>query len=144
MPELLKGVDLSLYERLILASIVEKEAKVKDDFPVIAGILIKRLKMNHKLEADATLIYEKCGFIFCNTQLTKKDLLNNSDYNTYKINKLPPTPISNPGILAINSVNNPINTDYLFYLTGKDGKAVFSKDLKEHTKNIKKFIKNDK
>jgi UPF0755 protein len=144
MPELLKGVDLSLYERLILASIVEKEAKVKDDFPVIAGILIKRLKMNHKLEADATLIYEKCGFIFCNTQLTKQDLLNNSDYNTYKINKLPPTPISNPGILAINSVNNPINTDYLFYLTDKDGKAVFSKDLKEHTKNIKKFIKDNR
>jgi len=143
MPELLKGIDLSLYERLILASIVEKEAKFKEDFPVIAGVLLKRLKNNQRLEVDATLVYEKCNFVFCQEALTRRDLITISDYNTYKKNGLPPTPISNPGILAINSVNNPIISNYLFYLTDKNGKAIFAKNLEEHNKNIKKFLRNN-
>lgn len=141
LTELLKGMDFSLYERLILASIVEKEAKNPDDFPIIAGILIKRLKNNHKLEVDATLVYEKCGFVFCKEQLTKKDLATETPYNTYQKLGLPPTPISNPGILAIKSVNNPVNTDYWFYLTDKTGRAIYAKTLQEHQKNINQYLK---
>jgi UPF0755 protein len=141
LSEILKGMDLDLYQRLILASIVEKEAKNKDDFPVIAGILLKRLKNNKQLEADATLVYEKCNFVFCGESLTKQDLAKDSPYNTYKKLGLPPTPISNPGILAIRSVNNPIMTDYWYYLTDSKGQAVFAKTLKEHQENIKKYLK---
>lgn len=141
LPEILKGMDFSLYERLILASIIEKEAKNKEDFPVIAGVLIKRLKNDFRLEADAVLVYEKCNFVFCQEPLTKTDLNKDSPYNIYKIKGLPPTPISNPGIIAIKSVNEPIITDYLFYLTTDSGQAVFAKTFDEHKKNIKKFLK---
>lgn len=140
-PELLKGEDFDIYQRLILASIVEKEAKHKKDFPIIAGILIKRLKNNKAIEADATLIYEKCGFVFCNEKLTKNDLKKDSPFNTYKKLGLPPQPIANPGILAIKSVVNPIMTDYWYYLTDSEGRAIFSKTFKEHQENIKKYLK---
>ncbi len=140
-PELLKGQELSLYERLILASIVEKEAKYTEDFPIIAGILIKRLKNNKLLEADATLVYEKCGYIFCKEKLTKNDLKKNSEFNTYKRLGLPPQPISNPGILAIKSVIQPVETPYWYYLNDSDGRAIFAKTLKEHQENIKKYLK---
>ena len=139
--EILKGTDLDLYQRLILASIVEKEAKYSDDFPVIAGILLKRLKNNKRLEVDATLIYEKCGFVYCNTSLTREDLLRDSSYNTYRKSGLPPTPISNPGLLAIKSVNNPIETDYWYYLTDSEGRAIFAKTFSEHQRNIQKYLK---
>lgn len=140
-PELLKNTDLEIYENLILSSIVEKEAKFEEDFPVIAGILLKRLKNNKTLDADATLVYEKCGYTFCNEKLTKEDLKKDSPFNTYKNLGLPPQPISNPSILAIKAINNPLETDYWFYLTDKDGKAVFAKTLKEHQKNISKYLK---
>jgi UPF0755 protein len=80
-------------------------------------------------------------FVFCNEPLTKKDLSKDSLYNTYKRLGLPPTPISNPGILAIRSVNNPLMTDYWFYLTDFDGRAIFAKTFKEHQENIKKYLK---
>ncbi|GIW67577.1 MAG: aminodeoxychorismate lyase [Candidatus Parcubacteria bacterium] len=141
LPEILKGMDFNLYQRLILASIVEKEAKYQDDFPIIAGILIKRLKNNKQLEVDAALVYEKCGFVFCQDALNKKDLIKDSPYNTYKKLGLTPTPISNPGILAIKSVNNPVQTDYWYYLTDSEGRAIFAKTFKEHQENIKKYLK---
>lgn len=140
-PELLKGEDFELYQRLILASIVEKEAKNAEDFPIIAGVLIKRLKNNKPLEADATLVYEKCGFVFCDEKLTKNDLKKDSPFNSYKRLGLPPQPISNPGILGIKSVINPIMTDYWYYLTDSDGRAIFSKTFKEHQENIKKYLR---
>jgi UPF0755 protein len=139
--EILKGSEFDLYQRLILASIVEKEAKNQEDFPIIAGILIKRLKNNKRLEADATLVYEKCNFVFCDKPLTKEDLSKDSPYNTYKRLDLSPTPISNPGILAIRSVNNPMMTDYWYYLNDSDGRTIFAKTFKEHQENIKKHLK---
>ncbi|MCS7200873.1 MAG: endolytic transglycosylase MltG [Patescibacteria group bacterium] len=142
LPEILKGMEFSLYERLILASIVEKEAKFKDDFPVIAGILIKRLKNGYRLEADAVLVYEKCGFIFCQQPLTIEDLKKDSVFNVYKNKGLPPQPISNPGIWAIKSINQPIETDYWFYLTTKAGQAIFAKNFSQHKKNIEKYLKD--
>jgi len=141
LSELLKGTDFSLYERLILASIVEKEAKNPDDFPVIAGILIKRFKSEKPLQADATLIYEKCGFVFCQDALTKKDFQKDSPYNSYKEINLPPTPISNPGLFAIKAVISPLATEYWYYITDNEGKAIYAKTLKEHQQNINKYLK---
>ncbi len=141
LTEILKNTEMKPYETLILASIVEKEAKNHEDFPVIAGILIKRLKNNWRLEVDATLVYEKCGFVFCQDPLTKKDLGKDSPFNTYKNYGLPPQPISNPGILAVKATVNPLMTDYWYYLTDRDGRAIFAKTLKEHEENIKKYLK---
>lgn len=140
-PEILKGSELDLYQRLILASIIEKEAGDIRDFPVVAGILIKRLKNNWRLETDATLIYEKCNYVFCQIKLSKDDLKKKSSFNTYKNFGLPPQPISNPGILAIKAVTNPLETQYWFYLTDSNGRTIFSKTLEEHQQNIKKYLK---
>lgn len=141
LPEIIKIDSLTAYQSLILASIVEKEAKKPQDFPIIAGILIKRFKNNLKLEADATLVYEKCGFKFCDQELTKKDLVSDSPFNTYKKIGLPPTPISNPGILAVKAVAEPMETEYWFYLTDRDGNAYYAKSYKEHLENIKKYLR---
>lgn len=141
LSEILKNENLNPYETLILASIVEKEAKKESDFPVIAGILLKRLKNEKPLEADATLVYYKCQYIFCDYELKISDLKEDHPYNTYKYKNLPPTPISNPGILAIKSVINPVTTDYWYYLTDKEGNAHYAKTLKEHQENIKKYLK---
>jgi len=141
LPELLKANDVNPYEVLIFASIVEKEAKKTEDFPIIAGILIKRYKNNIKLQADATLVYEKCGFKFCENNLTKEDLNRDSPFNTYKRLGLPPRPISNPGVFAVRAVVNPKDTDYWFYLTDKEGKAYYAKTYKEHLENIKNYLK---
>ncbi|GBD34417.1 Endolytic murein transglycosylase [bacterium HR35] len=141
LPEILKVDSLPPYETLILASIIEKEAKKENDFFVISGILLKRLANKMKLEADAPLVYEKCGFRFCDYELTKKDLNTTSPFNTYKNFGLPPQPISNPGILAIKAILNPLPTDYWFYLTDKEGNAYYAKTYKEHLENIKKYLK---
>lgn len=141
LPEIIKNTEITPEEILKLASIVEKEAKKEDDFPLIAGILLKRYKNNKLLQADATLVYEKCGFKFCNYELTKKDLNSDSPYNSYKKLGLPPTPISNPGIKAVRAVINPSLTDYWFYLTDKEGNAYYAKTYEEHRENIKKYLK---
>lgn len=144
LPEILKIDTLSPYETLILASIIEKEAKKQNDFFIISGILIKRLANKMKLEVDAPLVYEKCNFRFCDYELTKKDLNVNSPFNTYKNFGLPPQPISNPGLLAVKAILNPVSTEYWFYLTDKEGNAYYAKTYKEHLENIKKYLKTQR
>lgn len=143
LQEFLKYPEKNFYERLIIASILEKEAKFFEDMKIIAGILDNRLKNKKRLEVDATIAYTKCKKYPCSWKVTPKDLrIIDSPYNTYKYPGVPPTPISNPGINAIKASLEPISTDYLYYLTDKSGKAIFSKSLKEHTLNIKKYLKD--
>jgi len=141
LPEFLKYPNVDFYEKLILASILEKEAKYVDDMKIIADILEKRLKIDKKLEVDATVAYIKCKKYPCDWKVTSKDLKIDSPYNTYLNKGYPPTPISNPGLNAIKAALEPVKTDYLFYLTTEDGKAIFAKNFKEHQKNIKKYLK---
>jgi len=137
------------YQDLILASIVEREAKYEDDRPVVAGILIKRLKENWLLQVDATVQYAKASLkcqisdVKCDwwPQVAKDDLEIESLYNTYKHKELPPTPICNPGLAAIKAVLNPANTDYWFYLSDGKGKIHFAKTLEEHQENIIRYLK---
>ncbi|MCS7183826.1 MAG: endolytic transglycosylase MltG [Patescibacteria group bacterium] len=143
LPEFLKYPENNFYEKLILASILEKEAKYIDDMKIIAGILENRLKINKKLEVDATLAYINCQIYPCNWKVNPKELrTNKSLYNTYLNFGYPPTPISNPGLNAIKASLEPIKTDYLYYITNKEGRAIFAKIFKEHQKNIQKYLKN--
>ncbi|MEK7161010.1 MAG: endolytic transglycosylase MltG [Patescibacteria group bacterium] len=144
-------------EQLIMASLVEREAKTEEDRKIIAGILLKRLRENMPLEVDATVQYAvaNCrnpvpvpdGFILKNKcdwwpkNITEQDLKIDSLYNTRKYAGLPPGPICNPGISAINAVLAPQETDYYFYLTGEDGKMRYGKTLAEHNNNIVKYLK---
>lgn len=123
-------------EVIILASIVEREAKFDEDRPKIAGVYLNRLEKNMKLEADPTVQYAKGSW----GAITTADYKNvNSPYNTYQNFGLPPGPICNPGLKSIEAVLYPQKDDYLYFFHKTDGHAVYSKTLEEHQENLKKF-----
>jgi len=141
LPEFLKHPEVNFYDKLKLASILEKEGKFEQDIKIIAGILENRLSKNKKLEVDATIAYISCKKYPCSWKVASKDLKIVSEYNTYLNYGYPPTPISNPGLVAIKAALNPIKTDYFYYITKDDGQAVFAKNFKEHQQNIKNYLK---
>lgn len=126
-----------------LASIVQREAAGPDDMPLIAGILWNRLLKGQNLEVDATVQYARGktdkGWW---SPITPTDIQNiNSPYNTYKNKGLPPHPISNPGITAIEAVLNPAETDCLYYLHDSNKQIHCAITLGEHQANIEKYLK---
>ncbi len=125
-------------EDIIIASIVEKEAKFLKDKPIVASVIYNRLKRNMPLQMDSTVIYALKKEGRWNGVLTKKDLSIKSPYNTYVVRGLPPTPICNPGINSIKSAINPAHTDYLYFVSDKEGNIYFNKSLKNHTKTVKR------
>ena len=129
--------NLSNYEILILASIVEKEAQVDDERKIIASVFINRLKLGMKLQADPTLKYvlPDAGYT-----LTSKELEIDSPYNTYKYTGLPPTPICNPSVKSIEAVIHPAKTDFLYFVAKGDGTHLFAETYNEHLKNIRKVM----
>ncbi len=130
---------LSPYQIMIIASLVEKETAVAEEKPVIAGIIINRLKKGMKLQIDPTVIYALKLAGLWNGRLTKEMLKVESKYNTYVYIGLPPTPISSFSVNTLNSVLNYKKTDYLYFFT-KDGKKhIFSKTYKEHLKKLKSY-----
>lgn len=136
---------LSEDEVIIFASLVEKEARLKEDMQDVASVLLKRLRSDWPLQVDATIQYA-LGYQaeekrWWKTHLAEKDLKLDTPYNTYKYTGLPPTPISNPGLNAIKAVVNANpNTPYWFYVSDKSGKLHFSKTNEEHNENIKRYI----
>ncbi len=128
-------------QTLILASLVERETKGDAEKPVVAGILKKRLAAGWPLELDATIQYivGKSGAWWPNTTLLDRKLA--SPYNTYLHTGLPPAPIGNPGLAAINAVRNPQDSPYWFYLHDQAGTIHYGKTLEEHNQNISKYIR---
>ena len=135
----IKKQNKTIFEIVVLASIIEKEAGNFKDMKKISSVFQNRLEVGKALESDATINY------ITNTgraQSTYEDLKVDSPYNTYKYSGLPPGPISNPGIEAIKAVIYPEKTDYFYFLTKKEnGEAVFSKTYQEHLKNKYKYLK---
>ncbi len=138
---LLKVDEKKWYFNLILASLLEKEVPDFSDRQLVAGILLKRLKVNMPLQVDATIVYAKCNkaFIGCTYQVVKKaDLTIVSEYNTYQKLGLTPTPITNPSQSAIQAALNPQESPYWYYLSdSKTKETIFSKTLQEH--NLKRL-----
>jgi UPF0755 protein len=131
---------LSQEQLLILASMVEREAAKLSEFPKIAGVLIKRLQKNMRLQVDASVIYA-LGKNY-QGKLTKDDLAVKSEYNTYLIKGLPPTPIATPSIAALQAVAHPELGSDLYYVAKGDGSHEFSKTYAEHRRAIVKYLKN--
>jgi len=122
-----------LPETVILASIVEREAKNDVERAEIARVYLNRLKIGMKLEADPTVQYAKGGW----SALTVEDYRSvDSPYNTYLNAGLPPGPICNPGLASIKAVLSPANHDYLFFFHAK-GEIFFSKTLEEHRAKVR-------
>ncbi|MFZ2523425.1 MAG: endolytic transglycosylase MltG [Minisyncoccia bacterium] len=122
---------------IIMASIVEREARTTDSRRTVAGILWRRLKIGMPLQVDAAFNYVNGKSTF---DLTKDDLKIDSPYNTYKYKGLPPGPIGNPGANSIMATINPIVTKYLYFLTGKDGKMYYAVTFEQHVKNKQKYL----
>ncbi|MDR3592985.1 MAG: endolytic transglycosylase MltG [Negativicutes bacterium] len=124
---------LSLREAVILASLVEREAQVPQDRPVIAGVFLARLKLGMPLQSCATIQYI---LGYPKPELTVQDTEIPSPYNTYLNPGLPPGPIANPGMEAIKAVLNPARTDYLYFVADKNGAHRFSRTYEEHLASI--------
>ncbi len=116
-------------EVLTLASIIEKEAKVDEERPLISAVYHNRLKKNIPLQADPTCIY---GIKRFGEEITERDLKRKTPYNTYIIKGLPPGPIASPGIRSIKAALYPANVPYIFFVSNNDGTHRFSVTPKEH------------
>jgi len=128
----------SPYEALIMASIVEKETGKGEERPMIARVFLDRLKIGMRLQTDPAVIYG-LGEHF-DGNLRKKDLLDDTPYNTYTRSGLPPTPIANPGLAAIEAALNPDpRRGYLYFVGRGDGGHVFSKTLDEHNRAVARY-----
>jgi UPF0755 protein len=128
------------HKLLILASVVEREAKVKKERPIIAGVFLNRLKTNYPLESCATVQYL---FEKPKKRLLFKHLKIQSPYNTYLRKGLPPGPISNPGLLSIEATLNPARNDFKYFVLLDDGKHKFSRTYAEHLIARKKYLQKN-
>jgi UPF0755 protein len=125
----------SLHEIVTLASLIEREARVAEDRPRIAGVLENRLKKGMKLEIDATVLY---ALGHHKDRVYYKDLEVDSPYNTYRNVGLPPGPIANPGMASLEAALHPEANDYLYYVAQQNGAHRFSRTLAEHNAAVRR------
>lgn len=135
--------NLSFEELMVLASIIEREARSYEQMRKVSGILYNRLKIGMALQVDATLQYIK-GYNNVNgswwTPPLAVDKELDSSFNTYKITGLPPSPICNPGLDAIKAALFPLPSNNLYYLHDKNGVLHVAEDLSGHNQNIFRFL----
>lgn len=133
--EAMKEANSSMDIRLLatMASLVEKEAQVEEDRPIIAGVFLNRLNIDMPLQSCATIQYI---LGYPKPELTIADTQIESRYNTYQNMGLPPGPIANSGMAVINAVLTAPKTNYLFFVVGKNGKHLFAETYSEHNTNI--------
>ncbi|WP_375451647.1 endolytic transglycosylase MltG [uncultured Devosia sp.] len=128
---------------LVLASIVEKETGVATERPQVAAVFVNRLKQGMRLQSDPTIIYGITkGQETLGRGLRRSEIEAETPYNTYQIDGLPPTPIANPGIDALEAVANPDSHDYLYFVAKgatPDQGHVFAATYREHQANVAKF-----
>ena len=127
---------LSVYDLITLASLVEREVRYPEDRPIVAQVLLKRLKLNMPLQTDATLQYlmdtPKEDVSIEDTQI-------DSPFNTYQHTGLPPGPIANPGMASITAVLHPAETDYLYFVADRQGHNHYAYTYEEHLNLVNKY-----
>ncbi|HBP51479.1 MAG: Aminodeoxychorismate lyase [Candidatus Shapirobacteria bacterium GW2011_GWE1_38_10] len=131
-------------QTLILASILEREAKTLSDKKIIAGILMNRLGVGMPLQIDATVQYAKDSLTHPAKYwqpISKSDLSIVSPYNTYKNRGLPPSPICNPGFDSLYAAYHPTDSEYVYYLNDSSGQIHYAKNLTEHNANVAKYLR---
>ena len=138
--EMKKGIDeenLSIYQFVTLASLIEKEAKYEKDRPLIASVFLNRLDKHMKLQSDASISYamgtHKAAYSIAETRY-------DSPYNTYMYEGLPPGPIGNPGMDCMNAVLKAPHTSYLYFVADADGHNYFAATYEEHMKNVEEHM----
>ncbi len=127
--------NLTLNDVLTIASIIELEVKLDEEYPLVSSVIYNRLKIDMKLQLDSTVFYTLPEGT---KVLTKADLNNGHPYNTYSNYGLPPGPLGNPGRKAIDAAAHPSETEYLYYvLTGEDGSQTFATNYTDFMKAVK-------
>jgi UPF0755 protein len=140
----IKAQGKTIYEVVIMASLIEKEAPINyadsenRDARIVSDIFWGRLKTGQALQSDATLSYLLSDN---DAAHSGSDLEIDSPYNSYKYQGLPPTPICNPGLKALEAAIYPVKTDYNYFLTSPDGKIYYAKTYDEHLSNKYKYLK---
>lgn len=136
----LEAKKISFHQMMTIASLIEREVVVPEERPIVAGVIFNRLRVHMKLQIDATVQY---ALGKQKERLFEKDLQVDSPYNTYLHEGLPPGPIASPSLDAIKAVLYPKETNYLFYVTKKDGSQEhwFAETFKQHQENIEKSNK---
>ncbi len=135
-----RGIELSgkdLSDIVIMASIIEREAHTSKSRRIISGILWKRLSIGMPLQVDVTFDYINGKNTF---ELTSEDLESDSPYNTYRYTGLPPGPIGNPSLDALEAAIFPIESNYLYFLADKNGEVYYSATFKEHKRKKAKYL----
>lgn len=122
----------SMHEIVTIASMVEREAQKKEEFPKIAGVIYNRLKSDMYLQIDATIQYA----VGHKEKLSNADLEIDSMYNSYKYKGLPPGPIASPGYIALDAAAHPQSHGYYYYVAMPDGSHLFAKTLAAHNRNV--------
>jgi UPF0755 protein len=141
--ELIAGFErqgLSLYQGITLASIIEREAVVDDEMPIMASVFLNRLAQDMNFDADPTIQYalgQQPDGSWWKSPLSLDDLNFDSLYNTYLYPGFPPTPICNPGLAALQAVANPAETEYLYFraLCDDSGRHAFAETYEQHQQN---------
>lgn len=135
---------MSIYEVVTLASVVEREAVLASERPIIASVFLNRLREGMPLTACPTVQYALTAdpdsvakYGYWKAELTNADLEISSPYNTYRNVGLPPGPISNPGLASIMAVLEPATTDYLYFVAKDDGSHAFSATFEQHARNVR-------
>jgi UPF0755 protein len=127
---------LTPHQLITLASIIEKEAGLEAERPLISAVFHNRLRAGMPLQSDPTVIY---GLKEFSGNLTRKHLQEPSPYNTYRTAGLPPGPICNPGLSAIKAALEPADVRYLYFVSKNDGSHQFSENLEAHNQAVKNF-----
>lgn len=127
-------------EALILASIIEKETGLDGERSLVAGVFINRLNQGMRLQSDPTVVYGVTnGSGPLERPISRSDLRTPTPWNTYTIDRLPPTPIANPSEAAIEAALNPAETEYLFFVADGTGGHAFARTYPEHQENVERW-----
>jgi UPF0755 protein len=130
---------LSTREVVTLASIVEKEAGLGEERPLVAAVFRNRLRIGMGMQADPTVIYALQRAGRWDGNIRRDDLQFDSPYNTYRYRGLPPGPIAAPGRASIEATLNPADVPYLYFVSRNDGTHVFSRTYEEHRRNVQEY-----
>ncbi|SFM99547.1 endolytic transglycosylase MltG [Thermodesulforhabdus norvegica] len=130
-----KKLGMTLHDVVTMASIVEKEAVMDDERPIIAAVFYNRLKKGMPLQSDPTAVYD---IPFFRGPVKRDHILRKTPYNTYFIRGLPPSPICNPGLASIKAALYPANVSYLYFVSRGDGRHIFSETYREHLQAIRR------
>ena len=134
-----RDLGFTRHEVITLASVIEKETGMAAERPLVSAVFHNRLKRMIPLQSDPTVIYGVKNF---SGNLTRRDLMTKTPYNTYVQRGLPPGPIGNPGLPSIQAALFPAQVSYLYFVSKNDGSHFFSKTLREHNRAVKIYQKD--